>query len=99
MALLGILLKSAFLFSSDWRTLVIACIFRRDKKLTHSDWNYIGSTGWVFWNSGDVVIWGEFGSIVIGVQKMNDNVCCGAESLRRINLNCKELKWNKIQNK
>lgn len=37
MALLGILSKSAFLFSSMWRTLVMACIFRRYER-ARSPW-------------------------------------------------------------
>lgn len=66
----------------------MACIFRQDEALAHRDWHHIGATGWVFWNSGDIVIWGEFGSVVIGVQEVNDNVGSGAESLRCVDLHC-----------
>ena len=98
MALLGILSKSAFLFSSKWRTLAMACIFRRDERLAHRDWNHVGAAGWVFWNSGDVIIGGESGSVVIGVQQVNDDVGGGAESLGCVDLDCKKLKWGNTGN-
>lgn len=67
--------------------------------LAHRDWHHIGAAGWVFWNSGDIVICGEFGSVVVGVQEMNDDVCGSTESLWGINFHCEQLKRRKARNK
>ena len=52
----------------------------------------VGATRGVLRNSGDIIVRGELGSVVVGIQQMDDDISCGAESFRGVNLHGEELR-------
>lgn len=58
---------------------------------TYCDSHHIGAPWSILWDPGNVVVRGELGNIIIGVQKLDHNVCCGTELLRGIHFNGQKL--------
>ena len=59
---------------------------------THGDGHQAGPPRGVLVDAGDVVLGGEGGDVVVGVQQVDDDVGRGAEPLRRVDLDGQELK-------
>lgn len=59
--------------------------------MTHFYRQDAGASGRVLRHPGDVVFRRELGDVVVGVQQVDDNVSCGAEPLRRVDLHGQQL--------
>lgn len=62
---------------------------------TYCNSNYVGAPWGVLRDPGNVVVRGELGDIVIGVQQANHHVSRRAEFLRCVHLYCKKLRREK----
>lgn len=63
----------------------------RNQAPTYCDSHHVGAPWGVLWDPGNVVVRGELGDIIIGVQKLDHNVCGGTELLWGIHFNGQEL--------
>lgn len=70
---------------------VIAYSMELGLRLTHCHSHNAGASGGVFRHAGDVVLRGEFGEVVVGVQEVDDDVCGGAEALGGVDLHGQQL--------
>lgn len=59
--------------------------------LNHRDSHHIGAPWSVLRDPGNVVLGGKLGNIVVGVQELNQDICCGAELLWGVYFNGQEL--------
>lgn len=58
---------------------------------THCDSHYVGAPRGILRDPGNVVVRGELGDIVVGVQELDHYICCGAELFRGVHFNGQEL--------
>lgn len=64
---------------------------------TYCDSNYIWAPRGVLGDPGNVIVRGELGDVVVGVQQANHHVGRWAEFLRRVHLYCKKLRGERAE--
>lgn len=58
---------------------------------TYCDSHHIGAPGGILGDPGNVVMRGELGDIIVGVQELDHNIRCGTELLGGVHLDGQEL--------